>query len=118
MKAYWGSGGIVPGILDVGTRWRWVVSLTSRPFYPQGENAWYPLDRRLGGPQNRSWHGDANQCEFHLQFWHSCFFFGVGDSERFPFEILAFIFSVVPKHQNLIITHCFLKIHSCSNSLA
>jgi len=23
----------------------------------QGRNPWYPLDRRLGGPQNRSGHG-------------------------------------------------------------
>jgi hypothetical protein len=36
MKAYWGSGGIVPCILDLGTRWRWVVSFTHRPLYPQG----------------------------------------------------------------------------------
>jgi hypothetical protein len=28
MKAYWGSGGIAPRILDLGTRWRWVVSFT------------------------------------------------------------------------------------------
>jgi hypothetical protein len=24
---------------------------------PQGNNPWYPLDRRLGGPQNRSGRG-------------------------------------------------------------
>jgi hypothetical protein len=54
MKAYWGSGGITPRILDLGTRWRSVVSFTHRPLYPQGKNAWYPLDRRLGGPQSRS----------------------------------------------------------------
>jgi hypothetical protein len=34
--------------LDLGARWRWVVSLRARPLYPQ-----YPLDRRLGGPQFR-----------------------------------------------------------------
>jgi len=28
MKTYWGSEGIAPCILDLGTRWRWVVSLT------------------------------------------------------------------------------------------
>jgi hypothetical protein len=27
MKAYWGSGGIAPRILDLGTRWKWSVSL-------------------------------------------------------------------------------------------
>jgi hypothetical protein len=38
MKAYWGSGGISPRILDLGTRWRWVVSFTSQPLYPQGKS--------------------------------------------------------------------------------
>jgi len=28
MKTYSGSGGIAPRILDLGTRWRWVVSFT------------------------------------------------------------------------------------------
>jgi hypothetical protein len=37
MKAHWGSGGIVPRILDLGTRWRWVISFTSRSLYPQGK---------------------------------------------------------------------------------
>jgi hypothetical protein len=54
MKTYWGSGGIAPRILDLGIRWRWVVSFTHRPLYPQGKSRWYPLDRRLGGPQSRS----------------------------------------------------------------
>jgi hypothetical protein len=53
MKAYWGSGGIAPHI-DLGTRWRWVVSYTPWPLYPQGKSPWYPFDRRLGGPQSRS----------------------------------------------------------------
>jgi hypothetical protein len=30
MRKYCGSGGIVPRILDLGTRWRWVVSFTPR----------------------------------------------------------------------------------------
>jgi hypothetical protein len=49
-----GSGGIAPRILDFGIRWRWVVSFTPRPLYPQGKSPWYPLDRRLGEPQSRS----------------------------------------------------------------
>jgi hypothetical protein len=57
MKTYWRSGGIAPRILDLGTRWRWVVSFTPRPLYPQGKSPCYPLDRRLGGPQKRSGHG-------------------------------------------------------------
>jgi hypothetical protein len=54
MKAYWENEGIAPRILDLGTRWRWVVSFTPRPFYSQGKSRWYPLDRKLSGPQKRS----------------------------------------------------------------
>jgi hypothetical protein len=50
------SGGIAPRILDLGTKWRWVVSFTPRPLYPHGKSPWYPLDRRLGGLRNRSGH--------------------------------------------------------------
>jgi hypothetical protein len=57
MKTYWGSGGIAPFILDLGTRWRSVISFTPRPLYSQGKNPLYPLDRRLGGPQSRSGRG-------------------------------------------------------------
>jgi hypothetical protein len=34
-----------------------VVSFTPRPLYPQGKSPWYPLDRRMGGPQSRSGRG-------------------------------------------------------------
>jgi len=30
-----------------------VVSFTPRPLYPKGKSPWYPLDKRLGGPQSR-----------------------------------------------------------------
>jgi hypothetical protein len=50
MKANWESGGITPPILDLGTRWRQVVSFTPHPLYFQGKSPWYPLDRRLAGP--------------------------------------------------------------------
>jgi len=47
MKAYWGSGGIAPNVLDLGTRWGELSA--SRPAaLPPGKE---PLDRRLGGPQ-------------------------------------------------------------------
>jgi hypothetical protein len=42
---------------DFGTRFRWVVSLTHRPLYPQGKSPPYPMDRRLGGPLSRSGRG-------------------------------------------------------------
>jgi hypothetical protein len=61
MKAYWESGSIASRILDLGTRWRWVVSFTPRPLYHQGKSPWYPLDRRLGGPQSRSGRGDEEK---------------------------------------------------------
>jgi hypothetical protein len=54
MKAYWGSGGITPRILDLGASWRLVISFTPLPLYPQGKRLWYPLARRLGEPQSRS----------------------------------------------------------------
>jgi hypothetical protein len=37
MKTYWGSGDIASRILDLSTIWRWVVSFTSRPLYPEGK---------------------------------------------------------------------------------
>jgi hypothetical protein len=37
---------------DLDTRWKWVVSFTPRPLQPQGKSPWYPLDRKLGGPQS------------------------------------------------------------------
>jgi hypothetical protein len=44
-----GSGGIAPCILDLGIRWKWVVSFMPQLLYPpQGKSLWYPLDRRLG----------------------------------------------------------------------
>jgi hypothetical protein len=53
MKAYWGSEGIAPRILDLGTRWAWVVSFTPQLLYPQEKSPRYPLDRRLGGAQSQ-----------------------------------------------------------------
>jgi hypothetical protein len=57
MQTYWGSGCIAPRILDLRTTWKRVVSFTPRQLYPQGKSTWYPLDRKLGGPQSRSGHG-------------------------------------------------------------
>jgi hypothetical protein len=57
MKTYWGIWSIAPRILDLGTSWRWVVSFTPLPLYPQGEIPRHPLDRRLSGPQRRSGRG-------------------------------------------------------------
>jgi hypothetical protein len=48
-------------ILDFSTSWRRVVSFTPRPLCPREKNPRYPLDKSLGGPQNRSGHcGEKN----------------------------------------------------------
>jgi hypothetical protein len=53
MKACGVSGCIVSLIVNLGARWKWVVSLTSRPLYAQGNRPWYPLNGRPGGSQSR-----------------------------------------------------------------
>jgi len=34
-----GSGDIAPRILNLGARWRWLVSFTPQPLYPREKNA-------------------------------------------------------------------------------
>jgi hypothetical protein len=41
-------------VLDLGTRWRWVVSFTPRPLHPRGKSSLCPLHRRLGAAQSLS----------------------------------------------------------------
>jgi len=36
MKTYWVNVGVTPRVINLGTRWRWVVSFTLLPFYPPG----------------------------------------------------------------------------------
>jgi hypothetical protein len=43
-------------ILDLGTRWRWVVSFTLWLLHPREKRLRYPLDMRLSGPQSHSGH--------------------------------------------------------------
>jgi hypothetical protein len=57
IRTYWGNGVKAPCILDLGTRWVWVVRFTPRLLYPQVNSPWYPLDMRLCGPHSRSGHG-------------------------------------------------------------
>jgi len=49
MKTYWEVEVIFPRIINLGTRWRWVVSFTTRPLYSRSKSPRYALDRRLGG---------------------------------------------------------------------
>jgi len=46
-------GGVVSRILNLTTRWRWVVNFMPRQLYSRRMSPWYPLGRRLGGPQSR-----------------------------------------------------------------
>jgi len=60
MKDCLGSGGKAPRILDLCTRWMWVVSRPGR--FTPSESSWYPLHKRLGGLQSRSGHGGEEKC--------------------------------------------------------
>jgi hypothetical protein len=40
-------------ILDLGTRWRWMVSFTPLSLYLREKRPQYPIYMRLGGPQSR-----------------------------------------------------------------
>jgi len=51
------SGGIAPLILNLGTRWRWVVNFTPRQLYFR-EISRYLLNKRLGCPP--SWRKQKN----------------------------------------------------------
>jgi len=54
MKTYGCSGGIVPHILNLGIRWRWVVSLTPRQLYSRGRSSPYPFHRKVVRFRSRS----------------------------------------------------------------
>jgi hypothetical protein len=56
-----GSGGVALLMLNLGPRWRRVVSFTSRPLYP-----WYPLYRSLVGSQSRSGHDSEDKEKYSL----------------------------------------------------
>jgi hypothetical protein len=53
-EGVWKSGCTDPRFIDLGTSWRWVVSLTPRPIYPREKSPRDSLDRNLGGPQSWS----------------------------------------------------------------
>jgi hypothetical protein len=54
MKSYWGSGVIAPLILWPRHYMEVSGQLHAPAALPQGKSPWYPLDKRLGGPQSRS----------------------------------------------------------------
>lgn len=50
----WGHGSTAPLILNLGTRWRRVVSFMQQSLYPWRKNPQHPQNRRLCGPQSQS----------------------------------------------------------------
>jgi hypothetical protein len=46
IKTCWGNGVIAPRILNLGRRWRWVISFTPMSLYPQDKESSIPI--RLG----------------------------------------------------------------------
>jgi hypothetical protein len=56
-----GSGGTAPCILNLGTRWKWMVSFTPQPLYPRRKNPWNPLDKWLGELQSRCWRSGEDE---------------------------------------------------------
>jgi len=53
MKVYRRSRGTASLMLNLGTRWSWMISLWPQSLYPGRKRAQHPLNRRLGGPQSR-----------------------------------------------------------------
>jgi hypothetical protein len=45
---------MVPLILQLGNRWRWVASYLNRPLYSWGKNPRYPVDERISRLHSRS----------------------------------------------------------------
>jgi hypothetical protein len=60
MKTYWGVEVQLYAFCDLGSRWRWVVSCTSRPLYSQGKSPLYPLDRRLHNEELHNLYASPN----------------------------------------------------------
>jgi hypothetical protein len=57
VKAYMGYRGIAPFIINLITRWRWVVNFVPWPTQsspPPSKKPWHPLSVTQGGPQKKS----------------------------------------------------------------
>jgi hypothetical protein len=97
LKTSWGSGIIDPCILKLGTRWRWVVSLTARPLYPGTHH------KRLNGLQSRSRHGDEEKKSHHCHWWE----LNPGHTDCGPVSILTELpLILVPSRPSLNIQLC------------
>jgi hypothetical protein len=79
LKACSGSRGVAPLILNIGTRWNCVVSVTPRPLHAKGK-APVQLNKKLGGPQGRSVRFGEEKSLFVLPGFEPLFFQAVGYS--------------------------------------
>jgi hypothetical protein len=52
MKVLGRKGGVAPLVLNLGNRWRWVISLTLQPLHALEKEFPEPLSRNVIGPQN------------------------------------------------------------------
>jgi hypothetical protein len=69
MRTYW-EWSYSSTILDLDTRWRWVVSFMPRPFYPKGNRIRYPSNRGRVGLQSRSGPGREQKISWPCQEWN------------------------------------------------
>jgi len=53
VTGYWKHGGNAPSILNLSTRWRWIVSFMLHFLYPWGKSSQNPVDKRAA--LNRWW---------------------------------------------------------------
>jgi hypothetical protein len=115
MKAYSGSEGIAPRILDLGARWRWVVSFTARPLYPQGKSPWYSLDRRLGVSQSRSECGGKEKNSQPLPGLEPPIMQSV--TQRHNIELSRFL-SYARSPRKIICEYCYTRVYPKVSGLA
>jgi hypothetical protein len=54
VKTYTKNGGLAPLILNLGTRWSFVVILMTQTLYHGGKKPLGPMKEAAGGPQTRS----------------------------------------------------------------
>jgi len=105
MKTYWGSRDIAPRILNLGAKWRLVVSFTPRPLYSRGKNTRYALDRTLGGPHSRSGRDGEEKNSQPLP--------GLEPHTNKIFTVLEKYFQCGPiERKNVKLTLCLIKHHA------
>jgi len=55
MKVYWGTVRVAPRILNLGTRWKWVVRFTPRLLYPRVKDFLLPIGSEPSWAPEPTW---------------------------------------------------------------